>query len=146
MYLRSRGVTLIELMIVVVVVAILASIAVPSYRNYVLRAQRTEGTSALLRVRAAQEKFFLQNNRYATNAELATAPPGGLGIAATTESNLYALTVTTPDPTPGAGAVSFRVTATAAGAQLKDAPCQTFTLNDQGVRTSAPSAITTCWR
>jgi type IV pilus assembly protein PilE len=76
---RSQGMTLIELMIVVIVVAILGTVAVSSYRSYLIRANRTEARMALLRVQAAQEKFFLQNNRYASNSELATAPPSGLG-------------------------------------------------------------------
>jgi prepilin-type N-terminal cleavage/methylation domain-containing protein len=66
---RSQGMTLIELMIVVIVVAILGTVAVSSYRSYLIRANRTEARMALLRVQAAQEKFFLQNNRYASNSE-----------------------------------------------------------------------------
>jgi type IV pilus assembly protein PilE len=73
---RNRGVTLVELLMVIVIIAILSSIAVPTYRSYVLRAQRTEATATLLRVQAAQEKFFAQNNIYA--ADLAAAPPAGL--------------------------------------------------------------------
>ena len=63
---RQRGVTLIELMIVVVVLAILGSISVSTYRRYMLRANRTDATTMLLRIQVAQEKFFLQNNGYAT--------------------------------------------------------------------------------
>lgn len=145
----NSGVTLVELMVVVVVVAILASIAIPSYRTYMLRTQRTEGTSALLRIRAAQEKYFLQNNVYCCTIvghSLANPPPNGLGISATTQSGFYTLSVTLPDPTAGAAPISFLATATAAGAQLKDTPCQTFTLSDQGVRNSTPSAMATCWK
>ena len=46
--------TLIELMIVVAIVAILAAVALPAYRGYVLRSNRTEATATLLRVQAAQ--------------------------------------------------------------------------------------------
>ena len=67
---RSRGVTLLELMAVVVIIGVLGTLAVNSYRGYLLRANRTEARVALLRVQAAQEKFFLQNNRYADTAEL----------------------------------------------------------------------------
>ena len=63
---RQQGVTLIELVVVVVIVGILASIAIPSYRNYVLRANRTEGRAALLALATAQEKFYLQCNTYTT--------------------------------------------------------------------------------
>ena len=51
---RMRGMTLIELMVVLAIVAILATIAVGSYGRYVLRANRTEATSALLRIQVAE--------------------------------------------------------------------------------------------
>ena len=90
---RTRqGFSLIELMIVVLVIAIIASIAVPSYRSYVLRAQRTDATSALLRVRSTQEKFFLQNQRYMTPAELAA-----LALNAS-EHGYYTIASAVPDP------------------------------------------------
>ena len=61
------GFTLMELMITLAIVALLAAIAVPSYREYIIRSNRIDATSALLKIAAAQEKFFLQNNSYATN-------------------------------------------------------------------------------
>ena len=91
---RSRGVTLLELMAVVVIIGVLGTLAVNSYRGYLLRANRTEARVALLRVQAAQEKFFLQNNRYADTAELTPGPAdGGLGIAATTPNGQYAISL-----------------------------------------------------
>lgn len=141
-----QGVTLLELMIVVVVVGILAAIAVPSYRQYTLRAQRSDATAALLRLAAAQEKFYLQNNTYATNAQLGTAPPGGLGMAGT-EHGWYALSVDA-----GANALGYtaRAVAAAGSPQLSDAACRTFTINQSGVRgalTAADAAnIEACWR
>ena len=89
----ARGVTLIELMVVILVLAILASIAVPSYRRYVMRSNRTEATAALLQLRIAQEKFFLQNGQYADDGALTTAPPAGLGLPGTTASNYYTVTL-----------------------------------------------------
>src|ERR1044071_8966117 len=88
---RQTGVTLLELMTVVMIIGVLSAIAIPSYRGYLLRAQRSDATAALLRVAQAQEKFYLQNNRYAsTAAELAAAPPAGLGISQT-EHQFYTL-------------------------------------------------------
>ena len=52
---KVTGFTLIELMIVIVIVAVLAAIAMPSYRQYVLRSHRTEATRTLLNVAVAQE-------------------------------------------------------------------------------------------
>jgi type IV pilus assembly protein PilE len=131
---NSRGFSLIELMIVIAVVAILASIAVPSYRQYVLRAHRTEAKAALLNVAAAQEKFYLQNNTYTT--ALTAAPPAGLGIAATTRNGHYTIAI------GAANVTTFSVTATATGAQTKDSRCLTFSINELGVKTATN---TDCW-
>lgn len=143
MRIRMKGVTLIELMIVIVVVAILASIAIPSYRSYVLRTHRVEAKTALLNLAAAQEKHYLANNTYAANAALSTAPPGGLGLPATTENGWYTVAIAN-----GANATTFSATATATGAQTADGDCATFTINALGVRSatnSGGSASTVCW-
>jgi type IV pilus assembly protein PilE len=139
----TRGVTLIELMVVVTVLAILTSIAVPSYRSYMLRAQRADAKAELLRVRTAQERFFLQNNRYATQDEFDNLPPGGLGFSGTSEHGhfLVDLSIATPN--------TFTVRARATQGQTKDGPCQTFTIDQGGVRASTNSSgqVTTnlCW-
>ena len=70
---RVRGVTLLELMAVVVVIGILSIVALPSYRQYVLRAQRTEAKSALLRLATNQERYYLGNRTYGTVALLVFA-------------------------------------------------------------------------
>lgn len=137
-----KGVTLIELMIVIIVVAILASIAVPSYRQYVLRTHRTEAKTALLNLAAAQEKFYLQNNTYAADSALSTAPPAGLGLSSTTENGWYAIAIT------AASATAFSATATATGAQTADSDCATLTLTGLGVKSATKSgggASTVCW-
>ena len=138
----QRGMTLIELMVVVVVVAILASIAVPSYRNYVLRTHRTEAKSALLALAAQQEKFYVQNNTYAGNGVLTTAPPNGLGMPATTENGWYTLSIMAAD------AETFTARATAAGGQLDDTDCATMSITALGVKTATKQgggASTVCW-
>ncbi len=136
----ARGVTLIELMVVILVLAILASIAVPSYRRYVMRSNRTEATAALLQLRIAQEKFFLQNGQYADDGALTTAPPGGLGIPGSTASNYYTITLDRTSTT------TYTATATAVNGQADDDRCATLTINETGTRGSSPSAITECWR
>jgi type IV pilus assembly protein PilE len=136
---RSRGVTLLELMAVVAIIGILGTIAVNSYRGYLLRTNRTDARMVLLRVQAAQEKFFLQNNRYAASAELSTLPSaGGLGIAATSPGGHYAITLARPTTT------TYTATATATGGQAKDAAaCRVLTINETGDRTPAGNE---CWR
>jgi len=140
----AGGFTIIELMMVVTLVAILGSLAVSTYRSYVLRANRTEGRLVLLATQVAQEKFFLQNNAYAQDiATVIAAPPAGLGIPLTaggvTNGGNYTLSFT------AATATTYTLQAVATGTQVKDtAACLTFTINEQGQRTPADS--TGCWK
>jgi type IV pilus assembly protein PilE len=140
---RQRGITLIELMVVVVVVAILASIAVPSYRNYMIRTQRTEARTALLQLQAAQEKFYLQNNRY--TEDLVSAPAdGGLGIGDLTSGGKYDIAVSfvggddqtyTAEATPHSG-----------GGQDDDSSCTKLTIDNNGTRGAEGSGgVDGCW-
>jgi type IV pilus assembly protein PilE len=142
MPIRMKGFTLIELMIVIVVIAVLGSIAVPSYRSYILRTHRVEAKSALLNLAAAQEKFYLQNNTYAADDDLTDAPPAGLGLPETTENGWYTLEITAADAT------NFTARATAAGGQADDSDCATFTINALGVKSATKQgggASTVCW-
>ena len=70
-----RGITLLELMIVVVIVSILAAVAYPNYRQFAARAKRNEAKAMLLEVAAAQERFYLQNSQYGTLGELGFDEP-----------------------------------------------------------------------
>jgi type IV pilus assembly protein PilE len=133
---RQRGVTLIELMIVVVIAAILASIAIPSYRSYVLRTHRTEARTALMALAAGQEKFYVQNNRYADTAELEDAPPGGLGLPDTTENGWYTIAIVDGD------AEGYSATATATGGQSEDTHCASFSIDQAGVKDATNDD---CW-
>ncbi len=69
---RPRGFTLIELMITVAIVAILAAIALPSYRDYILRGQVVDATNGLAGMRADMERFFQDNRTYATTGTFTT--------------------------------------------------------------------------
>jgi len=137
---HARGVTLIELMLVIVIIGILATVAIPSYRNYVVRAQRTDATTALLRVAAAQEKFYLQRNRYADEDELGgdDPPNDGLGIDGT-DKGWYTLAISNDDT-----ALDFTVTATpvSGGPQAVDTHCASFSIDSTGRKLATNSD---CW-
>ncbi|MBG6075500.1 type IV pilin protein [Polaromonas sp. CG_9.11] len=79
---HSQGFTLIELMIVVAIVAILASIAYPSYRSSILKGNRAQGRTALAELMQQQERYMTQRNCY-------------LGF---TTSTTFTATVTAPSP------------------------------------------------
>ena len=61
---KRRGFTLVELMITVAIVAVLASIAVPSYSNYIRKGKRQAGTTCLMDARDRMEKFYQRENAY----------------------------------------------------------------------------------
>lgn len=79
---HMSGFTLIELMIVVLVVAILSAIALPSYQEYVTRGKITEATSNLADMRVKLEQYFQDNRTYVGACVAGTTAP--LPLAATT--------------------------------------------------------------
>lgn len=74
----GRGFTLIELMIAVAVVAILASVAVPSYTDYIRRSRITEATNELATLRVRLEQYFQDHGHYGS-----TASACGLAVSTT---------------------------------------------------------------
>jgi type IV pilus assembly protein PilE len=83
---QEKGITLLELLVVVLVVGILAAIAIPGYRGYMQRARRADAKTALEQVRAAQEMWRAEKGSYSTNvAALQTT----MGAPQTAISNYY---------------------------------------------------------
>ena len=70
----NKGFTLIELMIVVVVIAILASIAIPSYREYVLRSNRRAAQAAMMELVTRQHQIFAANREFADETTFSLPP------------------------------------------------------------------------
>jgi len=88
MFMRTtKGFTLLELMIVVALVAILATLAYASYTNYVFRVHRADGREMLMRVAAAQERFFTNQNVYSSS--VTAAAPAGLGFSSAASEKGY---------------------------------------------------------
>jgi type IV pilus assembly protein PilE len=93
-YRLSRGFTLIELMITVAIVAILTTIAYPSYRDYVIRGQLVDATQGLAALRANLERYYEDNRSYA-QVGLIPPPCGLVAIPAGHFNITCVLTVTT---------------------------------------------------
>ena len=131
---HMRGVTLMELMIVVVIIGILAAIAYPNYREYAARAKRNEARAALLQIATLQERFYLQNNTYTTDMTNLGFVLAGNNIS---DTESYNINVGTAD------ANDYTATATYLNADAEAAKCLTFQIDGSGSKTSAPD--TECW-
>lgn len=144
---QRRGLTLVELVVVMALVAVLAAMAVPTLRGHVLRANRTEARALLLALATAQEKFHVDCGRYATRLEPhrpSDCETSSLGLPATSERGFYALVLTTAE------ADGWRAEAVATGApQSSDRACQRLGLDSTGARTARDAAdndsAALCW-
>ena len=74
---KHSGFSLLELLVVLVIVGILASVAYPSYVDSVRKANRSEAIAELQNILAAQERYFLANRTYAKDLTLLGYPAGG---------------------------------------------------------------------
>ncbi len=127
------GVTLLELMIVVVIMGLLASIAYPNYREFVARAKRNEAKAALLQIAQNQERFYLQNNTYTLDMTELGFPMDPF----ITDTESYSVRVTAAD------ANDFTAVATYQRADAELAKCATFNIDGRGGKTSLPDD--NCW-
>lgn len=92
---RQSGYTLMELMVVVGIVAILASVATPAYVNYKNRAIQTEAIEALLRAKMDQEVFWTDNSQYAGSIGCLASFGNSCGITTyRTSPSGYTITMT----------------------------------------------------
>ena len=130
LYKRAIGFTLLELMIVVVIIGILASIAYPSYRDFVLRAKRSEGKAALLKVQLAQEKYRANHINYGSLAQL--------GLSTSSPTGYYSITV-------GLSLTENAYTASA-NPNFMDTNCGTLSITQIDTKTvTGSSSVINCW-
>ena len=133
---RVRGFTLIELMVTVAIAAILASVAIPMYRDYVIRSRIIDATSKLSDFRVRMEQYFMDNRTYANGANCGVADPKDTDDAA--------FTIACKDATASA------YTAVASGKESKGMKGFEYQIVASGAKktNSVPSGWTssdTCW-
>ena len=145
--LRQRGVTLIELMIVIVILAVVASFAYPSYLNYVVDTKRTAATSILLQVADRQQQFFMDNKRFANdltnlgfaNNPLVIADDGRTMANAGDSESTYSVALS------NVTATTYTVTAAPLNGQaVRDTECGSLTLNQ--TLTKGSGGGSDCWK
>jgi type IV pilus assembly protein PilE len=134
----SKGFTLIELLVAIMIVGILSAVAVSSYQDYTLRAQRADAKTVLMEVAGWMERNYTATGAY-------NVDPAGTAIA-------------TPPITqaPKEGTARYNVSFSAIAGQSftvqavptgSDSECGTLTLSNQGVQTESGSgSVADCWQ
>ena len=141
---RDKGVTLIEVMIVVAILGIIAGIAYPSYRTYIARAARADLRAVMLDTAQKQERYYSSNNTYlAISAPPTAAPAGWVNYSggATVAARKYDVSVALTG-----GGTGYTITGAPANGYT-ETTCGTHTLTQTNARgnsgNSRPSAE--CW-
>lgn len=134
-YRKMRGITLLELMIVVVIVGIMAAIAYPNYRDSIDRAKRNEARAILSEIAINQERFYLQNSRYGNLVDL-----GYGGPTIDTDSGAYTVVV---GPNPNF-AVNYSAIANYNGGGNEAGRCGWFSIDGRGDKASG-DGYADCW-
>ncbi len=119
---RQAGFTLIELMIVIVIAAILATIAIPSYRDSVRKSDRRAAQSAMMEIASRERQVFVSNRAFQDESELGFTLPAELEGKYT-----YTITVDNTATPP-----TFEINFDAIGPQAGDVD---LTLNSAGEKT-----------
>ena len=143
---RTRGFTLIEILVAVAIVGLLASIAYPSYVNQIIESRRNAGKSALLQIADRQEQYFMDNKRYAADltrlgftADPVIVDKQGAEVGPDSEERIYAISLT------GATQTTFSLQAAPQLWQAKkDTDCGALTLTSEGQRGQEGTADD-CW-
>jgi len=128
---RSRGFTLIEILITIAILAIIVSIAFPSYQRFVLDTNRAEGKTAAMQTAQTLERCFTRFSSYAD-----PACSIGNGFSGTSEKGKYTIGVVSD-------ATSFTVTVSPV---RSDPECEALTLTHTGARgESGTGTVDDCW-
>lgn len=131
---NQLGFTLIELMIVVAIIGILASIALPAYSDYVKRAKAAEATSTLADLRVKMEQYFQDNRTYVGAGALVPGPCAP--IVGSVKYFTYACNNLT--------ATTYNIAATGVAAQ--NMGNFTFGINQDNAKTSKfDGTLGACW-
>ena len=143
---QQRGVSLLELLIVVVIVGIISAFAYPSYMQYVVATKRTVATTSLLQVADRQQQFFMDNKTFTndmTQLGFAANPlvlaDDGVPAAVGDADAVYSISLT------NVAVTTYTITATPLHGQLsRDTDCGNLTLNQSGARGNSAGGDD-CW-
>lgn len=128
---KTKGFTLVELMIVIAIIGILAAVGYPAYTSSIKKSNRADAIASLLDLKGRMEEYYMNNDSYA-GASI-TALMGGTQ----SQEGLYTLSF---EGTPNA--YGYKLVATANGS---DPECLTLTLDSIGQKGATGTDATNCW-
>lgn len=141
---RRARFTVLEALTALTVAAVLAAIAIPTWRTHQLRTRRADAIAALLAVQKAQDLHFGTQARYANREQLTAPAPAGLGGKAMSDRGFYRLELRVSDD-----ALSYTAIALAQGA-VDDSRCVEFSIDHNGLRRALDATgedrTADCWR
>lgn len=143
---RQFGVTLIELMVVVAIIAIISAFAYPSYQRYVIKAKRTVAQNALLQIADRQQQFFMDNKRFTADltdlgflADPHVVDDDGNTTVAGDAQAVYSLSLS------NVTATTWTITAAPLNGQLtRDTYCGSLSITQAGTK-GKTGASDNCW-
>ncbi len=144
----APGFTLIEVLVVIAMIAILAAVAYPSYREQIAKSRRADGRGSLHRVALELERCFSRLRRFddANGCDIVGVGPR---VQATSNDGWYRIDSNSPAGVATLARETFTLHAVPQGAQAGDAACALLTLNQAGIEQASNSAgqdsTATCW-
>ena len=143
---RQFGVTLIELMVVVAIIAIISAFAYPSYQRYVVKAKRTVAQNTLLQIADRQQQFFMDNKRFTADltdlgflADPHVVDDDGNTTVAGDAQAVYSLSLS------NVTATTWTITAAPLNGQLtRDTYCGSLSITQAGTK-GKTGASDNCW-
>ena len=135
----SRGFSLIELMIVLVIAAIIFAFAIPSYQSYVMKSHRSEAIQALTLYQTVLERCYAANLTYSYTASNCPAMPLPSALPVNSAHGYYSIN------TSNMGASTYTLTATAQNSQASDSTCSSFTVDQTNTRNGSNGVPLSCW-
>ena len=141
----QRGVTLMELLIVVAIISIIAAVAYPNYTQFVTRSKRSVGATAMLQVADRQQQFFMDNKRYAASLtslgyddDSIMIDDEGQVVTMASGDRIYNIRIS------ASNIVSYELTATPQLNQAKKDSCGSLTITQTGAKGQSGTGDN-CW-